>query len=68
MNEDIDLSTLPSGNTIQFPFPENNTNGTVYEIPIYDNTNNYINKIIINVNLSNIKNLNNYPLYIYINL
>ena len=24
--------------------------------------------IIINVNLSNIKNLNNYPLYIYINL
>ena len=59
-NEILTNTTLPK---------VNENENIIYEIPIYDdNNNNYINKIIININLLNIKKLNNYPLNIYINI
>lgn len=67
MDNSINLNEILTNTTL----PKINENeNIIYEIPIYDteSTNNYINKIIININLLNIKKLNNYPLNIYINI
>ena len=64
---DLDLQHMHTDKTLP-KISYNNDNSLIYEIPVYDDNNNYINKIIININLSNIKNLNNYPFNITINI